>query len=161
MFVLAYNAIWKLENKWGRSSNLRLFSWSYASSQCSINCSISYYWIQMLEHPWSNNLHAHPWRSLDRILLHINPERRCWPHDRLEWDGDQPNRLHLTAVSQAVAFTLRALQTPPRDASWKTTAQGQLKTWNVVLKEIEETIGDDEVPSLKYRPSPGPMHVKL
>jgi hypothetical protein len=29
--------------------------------------------------------------------------------------GDQPNRLHLIAVGQAVAFTLCALQTPPRD----------------------------------------------
>ena len=32
-------------------------------------------------------------------------------------DSDRPNRLHMTAVSQAVAFTLRTLQTPPRDAN--------------------------------------------
>ena len=70
-------------------------------------------------------------------------------------DGDRPNRLHLTAVGQAVAFTLRALQTPPRDANWRTRALRQLKTWNVVVKEIEETIADDEVPSSEYRPSPG------
>ncbi|KAH8587607.1 hypothetical protein B0O99DRAFT_556325 [Bisporella sp. PMI_857] len=69
--------------------------------------------------------------------------------------GDQPNRLHLTAVGQAVAFTLRALQTPPRDAKWRTKALRQLKTWNVVVKEIEEAIADDEVPSSEYRPSPG------
>ena len=69
--------------------------------------------------------------------------------------GDQPNRLHLTAVGQAVAFTLRALQTPPRDANWRTRALRQLKTWNVVVKDIEETIADDEVPSSEYRPSPG------
>jgi hypothetical protein len=69
--------------------------------------------------------------------------------------GDQPNRLHLTAVGQAVAFTLRALQTPPRDANWRARALRQLKTWNVVVKDIEETIADDEVPSSEYRPSPG------
>jgi hypothetical protein len=69
--------------------------------------------------------------------------------------SDQPNRLHLTAVGQAVAFTLRALQTPPRDANWKTKALRQLKTWNVVVKDIEEAIADDEVPSSEYRPSPG------
>ena len=70
-------------------------------------------------------------------------------------DGDRPNRLHLTAVGQAVAFTLRTLQTPPRDANWRTRALCQLNTWNVVVKEIEETIADDEVPSSEYRPSPG------
>ena len=67
----------------------------------------------------------------------------------------QPNCLHLTAVGQAVAFTLRALQTPPRDANWRARALRQLKTWNVVVKDIEETIADDEVPSSEYRPSPG------
>ena len=42
--------------------------------------------------------------------------------------GDQPNRLHLIAVGQAVAFTPRALQTPPRDANWRARALRQLKT---------------------------------
>jgi hypothetical protein len=69
--------------------------------------------------------------------------------------GDQANRLHLTAVGQALAFTLRALQTPPRDGNWKTKALRHLKTWNVVVKDIEEAIADDEVPSSEYRPSPG------
>jgi hypothetical protein len=54
--------------------------------------------------------------------------------------GDQPNRLHLTAVGQAVAFTLRALQTPPRDANWRARALRRLKIWNVVAKDIEEAI---------------------
>ena len=68
--------------------------------------------------------------------------------------SDQPNRLHLTAVGQAVPFTLRALQTPPRSTKWRTEALHQLKTWNVVVKEVEEAIADDEVPSSEYRPSP-------
>jgi hypothetical protein len=72
------------------------------------------------------------------------------------WDerGNQPNRLHLTAVGQAVAFTLRALQTPPRSAQWIMKALRQLKTWNVVVKEVEDAVADDEVPSSEYRPSP-------
>ncbi len=70
-------------------------------------------------------------------------------------DGNRPNRLHLTAVAQAVAFTLRAIQTRPRGAQWRKRALNQLKTWNVVVKEIEDTITDNEMPSSEYRPSPG------
>ncbi|KFX95971.1 hypothetical protein V490_03607 [Pseudogymnoascus sp. VKM F-3557] len=72
------------------------------------------------------------------------------------WDerGNEPNRLHMTAVGQAVAFTLRALKTPPRSAQWIRNALHQLKTWNVVVKEIEDAVADDEVPSSEYRPSP-------
>ncbi|OBT57881.1 hypothetical protein VE04_02107 [Pseudogymnoascus sp. 24MN13] len=72
------------------------------------------------------------------------------------WDerGNEPNRLHMTAVGQAVAFTLRALQTPPRGAQWTNNALRQLKTWNVVVREVEDAVGDDEVPSSEYRPSP-------
>jgi len=72
------------------------------------------------------------------------------------WDerGNEPNRLHMTAVGQAVAFTLRALKTPPRSAQWIMKALRQLKTWNVVVKEAEDAVADDEVPSSEYRPSP-------
>ena len=75
----------------------------------------------------------------------------------IDWSehDDQSNRLHLTAVSQAVAFTIRALQTPPRDINWRARALPWLKTWNVVVKDIEETIADDEVPCSEYRRSPG------
>jgi hypothetical protein len=83
------------------------------------------------------------------------PKRDVGPTTGWSENGDQPNRLHLTAVGQAVAFTLRALQTPPRDANWKTKALRQLKTWNVVVKDVEEAIADDEVPSSEYRPPPG------
>ncbi|KFZ01138.1 hypothetical protein V500_00875 [Pseudogymnoascus sp. VKM F-4518 (FW-2643)] len=71
------------------------------------------------------------------------------------WDerGKEPNRLHMTAVGQAVAFTLRALQTPPRGAQWTNNAVRQLKTWNVVVREVEDAVADDEVPSSEYRPS--------
>ncbi|OBT43224.1 hypothetical protein VE00_06404 [Pseudogymnoascus sp. WSF 3629] len=72
---------------------------------------------------------------------------------------NQSNRLHLTAVGQAVAFTLRALQTPPRSAQWINKALRQLKPWNVVVKEIEDAVADDEVPSSEYRPSPAGTQV--
>jgi hypothetical protein len=70
-----------------------------------------------------------------------------------EEHGEHPNRLHLTAVGQAVAFTLRALGTPPRGAQWVKNALGQLKTWGIVVKEAEEAIATDEAPSSEYRPS--------
>jgi hypothetical protein len=72
------------------------------------------------------------------------------------WDerGNEPNQLHMTAVGQAVAFTLRALKTPPRSAQWIMDALRQLKTWNVVVKEAEDAVADDEVPSSEYRNSP-------
>ncbi|KAH8586479.1 hypothetical protein B0O99DRAFT_695423 [Bisporella sp. PMI_857] len=72
------------------------------------------------------------------------------------WDKDSehPNRLHLTAVGQAVAFTLRALRTPPRGAQWTKNALGQLKTWAIIVKDAEEAIAMDEVPSSEYQPSP-------
>ncbi|KAH8588056.1 hypothetical protein B0O99DRAFT_525815 [Bisporella sp. PMI_857] len=72
------------------------------------------------------------------------------------WDegSEHPNRLHLTAVGQAVAFTLRALRTPPRGAQWTKNALGQLKTWAIIVKDAEEAITMDEVPSSEYQPSP-------
>jgi hypothetical protein len=59
----------------------------------------------------------------------------------------------MTAVDQAIAFTLRALQTPPRDAKWRTEALGKLKTWNFVVQEIEDAIPYDEVPPSEYHPT--------
>ncbi|TAQ85977.1 hypothetical protein B7494_g5705 [Chlorociboria aeruginascens] len=64
--------------------------------------------------------------------------------------SDQPNRLHLTAIGQAVPFTLRALQTPPRSAKWKRDALRQLKTWNIVITEVEHAV--KEMPSSEYKP---------
>ncbi|KFY17490.1 hypothetical protein V492_00644 [Pseudogymnoascus sp. VKM F-4246] len=39
-------------------------------------------------------------------------------------------------------------------AQWIRKALHQLKTWNVVVKEVEDAVADDEVPSSEYRPSP-------
>lgn len=70
-------------------------------------------------------------------------------------DSDEPNRLHLTAVGQVLAFTLQALRTPPRDQTWRTWAQDQLKTWEVVYEDILEAICKEKIqPSSEYRPPP-------
>jgi hypothetical protein len=42
------------------------------------------------------------------------PKEDVGPSTGWSEHADQTNRLHLTAVGQVVAFTLRALQTPPR-----------------------------------------------
>jgi hypothetical protein len=48
------------------------------------------------------------------------------------WDASNPgpNRLHLTAVGQSLAFTLQALQIPPRSQSWRQQYEGQLPRWH-------------------------------
>lgn len=70
-------------------------------------------------------------------------------------DSDQPNRLHLTAIGQVLAFCLRAVQSRPRNQSWLTAATQNVETWVVdydeVLKGIPET-ERKEPPLSEYRP---------
>lgn len=70
-----------------------------------------------------------------------------------EPDSDQPNKLHLTAVGQVLAFTLQALRTPPRDQAWRSRAQNQLGTWDVVYDDVLRATSDDKSPPpSEYRP---------
>lgn len=61
--------------------------------------------------------------------------------------GDSANRLHLTAIGQVLAFTLRALKSQPRGQVWRNNAEAQLKRWEIeqddVLfgSDIEESTG--------------------
>jgi hypothetical protein len=65
------------------------------------------------------------------------------------------NRLHLTAVAQVLAFTLQALQSPPRSHAWRANAEKKLSTWEYVYADILEAApGPEETPS-EYFPSPG------
>ncbi|GLA67404.1 hypothetical protein AtubIFM54640_010722 [Aspergillus tubingensis] len=59
------------------------------------------------------------------------------------WTGDldSDNRLHLTAVGQMVAFTLRALREPIRDIAWTNWAADELKTWEMMYDDLLEEIG--------------------
>ncbi|KAJ6105932.1 hypothetical protein N7512_009449 [Penicillium capsulatum] len=70
------------------------------------------------------------------------------------WDphSDRPNRLHLTAVGQGLAFTLQALKLRPRSQAWEQQATDTLPTWEIVPADILDDIPDHEVPSSEYRP---------
>ena len=67
-------------------------------------------------------------------------------------DSDGGNRLHMTAVGQMLAFTLRALKTPPRGQKWQTRAIARLKSWEVVYDDLMDTIPVHDVPSSEYQP---------
>jgi hypothetical protein len=74
--------------------------------------------------------------------------------DETGWDSHSacPNRLHLTAVGQALAFTLQALRLQPRSQAWGLQAINVLPTWKIVLADILDDISEDDVPSSDYRP---------
>ncbi|KAA8617300.1 hypothetical protein PtrV1_10601 [Pyrenophora tritici-repentis] len=67
-------------------------------------------------------------------------------------DLDGTNRLHLTAVAQMLAFTLQALQTPPRSHKWRADAASQLNGWEVTYEDLLDTIHVEDAPSSEYRP---------
>ncbi|KAF3031555.1 hypothetical protein E8E11_001800, partial [Didymella keratinophila] len=67
-------------------------------------------------------------------------------------DSDGPNRLHLTAVGQMLAFTLQAMKSPPRSQKWRDDAIAQLKSWEVLFDELLDEIPLEEAPSSEYRP---------
>ncbi|KAF3029186.1 hypothetical protein E8E15_001671 [Penicillium rubens] len=62
------------------------------------------------------------------------------------WDphSSVPNRLHLTAVGQSLAFTLQALKLRPRNQAWRQQAINTLPRWKVVVADILESIPDEE-----------------
>ncbi|KAL3257860.1 hypothetical protein ABHI18_006492, partial [Aspergillus niger] len=70
--------------------------------------------------------------------------------------ADDEVRLHRTAISQVLAFTLQALAVEPPTQKWHDVAHDQLTTWKVeyldVLREIPETLRK-EAPASDYRPS--------
>ncbi|CAG8918298.1 unnamed protein product [Penicillium salamii] len=74
--------------------------------------------------------------------------------DETGWDthSDGPNRLHLTAVGQSLAFTLQALRLRPRTQAWGLQAIDILPKWEIALADILEDISEDDVPSSDYRP---------
>lgn len=74
--------------------------------------------------------------------------------DETGWDfhSDCPNRLHLTAVGQSLAFTLQALRLRPRTQAWGLQAIDILPKWEIVIADILDDISEDDVPSSDYRP---------
>jgi hypothetical protein len=73
--------------------------------------------------------------------------------DTTGWTSDLSgtNRLHLTAVAQMLAFTLRALQTPPRSHKWRAHAASQLQGWEVTYEDLLDTVPEEDAPSSEYR----------
>ncbi|RYN64987.1 hypothetical protein AA0119_g11514 [Alternaria tenuissima] len=67
-------------------------------------------------------------------------------------DADGPNRLHLTAVGQMLAFTLQALRTPLRSHRWRKETSARLKSWEVLYSVLLDDIPSHETPSSEYRP---------
>ena len=63
-----------------------------------------------------------------------------------------PNRLHLTAVGQSLAFTPQGHKLRPRNQAWRQQAIDSLPRWEVVVADILGSISDEEVPSSEYRP---------
>ncbi|OAX82184.1 hypothetical protein ACJ72_03469 [Emergomyces africanus] len=53
--------------------------------------------------------------------------------------SDYDNRLHLTAIGQVLAFTLRALRTAPHDQNWRNRAEAMLKRWEIPHDDILES----------------------
>ncbi|KAJ5941697.1 hypothetical protein N7516_001865 [Penicillium verrucosum] len=69
------------------------------------------------------------------------------------WDphSSGPNRLHLTAVGQSLAFTLQALKLRPRNQAWREQTSKSLPRWKVVVANVLDGISPKEVSS-EYRP---------
>jgi hypothetical protein len=57
-----------------------------------------------------------------------------------------PNRLHLTAVGQSLAFELQALQIHPRSQSWRQRYQDRLPRWQVTYADILDPILPEDTP---------------
>ncbi|PWY88320.1 hypothetical protein BO70DRAFT_359760 [Aspergillus heteromorphus CBS 117.55] len=74
--------------------------------------------------------------------------------DSTDWDphSNGPNRLHLTAVGQSLAFTLQALKLRPRNQAWRQQAVNSLPRWEVIVADILDSIRKEDVPSSEYRP---------
>ncbi|OAA65097.1 Protein kinase-like domain protein [Akanthomyces lecanii RCEF 1005] len=63
------------------------------------------------------------------------------------------NRLHLTAVGQVLAFTLRALQTTPREVGWIKWAEARLKRWEMIYDDILGEIEEEDIPASDFKPA--------
>ncbi|KAL5332340.1 hypothetical protein BJX70DRAFT_404699 [Aspergillus crustosus] len=69
------------------------------------------------------------------------------------WTGNpsEDNRLHLTALGQVLAFTLRALRVPTRDIAWTNLAARNLDTWDMVYDDLLDEISEKDIPSSDFK----------
>ncbi|KAJ6149209.1 hypothetical protein N7471_000408 [Penicillium samsonianum] len=73
--------------------------------------------------------------------------------DTTGWTGNpnDDNKLHLTALGQVLAFTLRALQTPQRGIQWSNSAVNKLDTWEMIYDDLVGEISELDVPSSAFK----------
>ncbi|EGD89236.1 hypothetical protein H112_02848 [Trichophyton rubrum D6] len=72
-------------------------------------------------------------------------------------DSGGHNRLHLTAIGQVLAFTLRALRSPPHGQNWPTDTEERLKKWEIefnhdVVYGLDSSSPPEKLPSSGYKP---------
>ncbi|KAK2752536.1 hypothetical protein FQN55_006649 [Onygenales sp. PD_40] len=69
-------------------------------------------------------------------------------------DYAQENRLHLTALSQVLAFTLLAMQSDPEDLDWRESALRGLPTWDLPTDKLTEQLAElrKRCPDVKLTP---------
>ncbi|KAL4958856.1 uncharacterized protein BDV14DRAFT_23722 [Aspergillus stella-maris] len=69
------------------------------------------------------------------------------------WTGNPSgdNRLHLTALGQVLAFTLRAVRIPTRDIAWTNLAVRKLDTWDMVYDDLLDEISEKDIPSSDFK----------
>ncbi|KAF3480960.1 uncharacterized protein GIQ15_06307 [Arthroderma uncinatum] len=65
---------------------------------------------------------------------------------------DSPNKLHLTAVGQVLAFTLKAMQVEPYCQTWRTEAEAKLKPWKTVYQDDIIVSSPQTVTTEEYTP---------
>ncbi|PYI36435.1 hypothetical protein BP00DRAFT_483281 [Aspergillus indologenus CBS 114.80] len=113
--------------------------------------------LGLLSQPFDYMVHAHIYLRIGEdpstLLYHLSVPKSDVGQET-GWDpcSERPNRLHLTAVGQALAFTLQALKLRPWSQAWGLQATNTLPTWEVVPADILDGISDQEVPSSEYRP---------
>ncbi|KAK2734715.1 hypothetical protein FQN57_001485 [Myotisia sp. PD_48] len=101
------------------------------------------------------------------IFLHVKPEDPSVVYsflsipgedvkDSTGWNGDitAPNRLHVTAIGQVLAFTLRAMREDPLDQAWRNQAMDNLERWEMSYDVIWNETPVKVVP-VNERPLPG------
>ncbi|DAA77897.1 TPA_exp: Uncharacterized protein A8136_5600 [Trichophyton benhamiae CBS 112371] len=72
-------------------------------------------------------------------------------------DSGGHNRLHLTAIGQVLAFTLRALRSPPHGQNWPADTEERLKKWEIefnhdVVFGLDSSSPPEKLPSSGYKP---------
>ncbi|KAL6232749.1 hypothetical protein BDW75DRAFT_246950 [Aspergillus navahoensis] len=79
------------------------------------------------------------------------PEEDVGPTTGWTGNPNNDNRLHLTALGQVLAFTLRALRVPTRDIAWTNLAVRNLDTWDMVYDDLLDKISEKEIPSSDFK----------